>query len=423
MWDFLKALVDNAFDAIGKRPVWTLGVFLVLLLAMFMAAGLLMEGALEPFWYGAIYLLLMCGFTAIIFNSHKMGRQTEAGRVFRFGAMYMAPVLLLVTGTLFLAWFFMTTHRYFAEYDQICDAESAAGAEAAKADAAKADAAKADAAKADTGAGKGGQSEKGINWKVWFARLTGIKRIETDCAATIYELTWTAERKVEGKEVSVVLPFSHRRSSCSGKSEGVFSACVPSGYNIEPGSIEIRNISQRNGGVVANGGIIRSDRDMTDEILKDIFGDKPEQCVNINWEAASGGRTGIGECRYHGYINFEVALVGIEKSSKDESKGESRSEDTVSGRGVMGRHFIPIPSPIFETGAERDAFYQSYKDGGYNVELQVLKKRHMRRNVLWRDYAAKGAENSTCISLAYLENPHGFFVTNKCSDGPKAVKE
>lgn len=157
----------------------------------------------------------------------------------------------------------------------------------------------------------------------WIERLMGIERDETSCIAVMYRLTCEvrpilAFEEEESQPITVTLLFSGRRTSCRGRSTGAFEACMPEGATIEKD--EIRAFSSRNGNIrhykEEGGFIAEASQDVERwfcstgqdengnkkyiEIRKKMLGDgKLQLCVMIPWRSASGGRTGIGECRYH----------------------------------------------------------------------------------------------------------------------------
>lgn len=89
------------------------------------------------------------------------------------------------------------------------------------------------------------------------------------------------------------VPFEHYRSSCEDRSYGSARACVADGYIARSASVEGFWAKNNNGTV------------------SEPYVDPSNQaCMLVNWSAASGGRTGIGECRYHGHIKFNLVVNG-----------------------------------------------------------------------------------------------------------------
>lgn len=400
MWELPKTLIDALLSALKSRPLWALGVLFVFSSALFLTAGLIMDGAWGPFIYGTAYLILISVFAALAFNRDKPAFEGWRGHAYRWISR-LSPVLLAITGIFFLTWLSFNAHRYFSEYDYYCE-----GGEDTES-----------SSKAEEGTGTGKVE------KTWFAGLTGIERAESTCNAERYVLTWTARpmltiAKGENQPISLTLPFSHRRSSCSGRSKGEFSACLPSGGEIT--KAEIRNLSVRNGGIdydkVADTNDDKFSRDNSDaNIWNKTNGSK--QCFIVPWNSASGGRTGIGECRYHGLISFDVVLSGtinVPETSEELAPGDPVPKHY---QGIMVGDFIPL-----EVTPEVNDVTSSYENGAYMVDLELRKKRHMRELVIWRDQASKDKNESTCISLSYNETPPGLNVRNKCATGLESVK-
>lgn len=93
---------------------------------------------------------------------------------------------------------------------------------------------------------------------------------------------------------------------------------------------------------------------------------------------------------------------------------------TTRGTGIPGGHFFQVPTPTGKMDENaRVGYYESYRGGFYEVDFKVFRNHHMRRNLIWRDHVAKGAEQSTCLSLTYVEQPPGFRVRNTCGLGPQ----
>lgn len=144
--------------------------------------------------------------------------------------------------------------------------------------------------------------------------------------------------------VSDTVHFSHRRSSCSNTSDEVFLACLPEGATVD--SAVIRNGGGRNWGIYDKQGQPQQPgpgEGFTDFTNVDKDGNavqEPPNCKAIRWKATSGGRTGIGECRYHGTIAFDVELAGtITRTEPGEVQGATETFEN-----------LPIARGLFEAG-------------------------------------------------------------------------
>lgn len=86
----------------------------------------------------------------------------------------------------------------------------------------------------------------------------------------------------------------HYRSSCSGRSRDIFRVCLPVGYQATSGVVQGLWVKNNNGST----GTPKLDPNNN-------------RCYVVDWNAASGGRTAFGECRYHADIKFSLDVSGV----------------------------------------------------------------------------------------------------------------
>ena len=147
---------------------------------------------------------------------------------------------------------------------------------------------------------------------------------------TMYPLIETIETKTFNEEREVY------RSSCSGSQVNTFTFCTSDGYIMN--GFDASVISSRNGRI----------RSKTK---------KSNLCADIVTHVASGGRTFLGECRYHGYIKIKSHLTGIKSSTRF---GEAVS---FQKRGKFNEIFFPY------TGVEN----QNIARWEFNVNITRIK--------------------------------------------------
>lgn len=130
--------------------------------------------------------------------------------------------------------------------------------------------------------------------------------ITEDCSRKpLYEISGNISPIYNVKSItSASESLDHRRSSCRGRSTGVLKTCLPVGYKAKSAIVQGLKVKNNNGGT---------------SVPK--LDSQDDRCFSVDWNAASGGRTGIGECRYHGNIKFSLEVSG-EKIEEKKGKKE-----------------------------------------------------------------------------------------------------
>lgn len=104
------------------------------------------------------------------------------------------------------------------------------------------------------------------------------------------------------------VPFEHYRSSCEDRSYGSHRVCLPDGFHVTGANTEGFWAKNNNG-----------------TLGTPVTDPQNPGCAVVEWSAASGGRTGLGECRYHGHIKFTMNVHG-EKTTIEQGQRFDFSE-------------------------------------------------------------------------------------------------
>ena len=97
--------------------------------------------------------------------------------------------------------------------------------------------------------------------------------------------------------VNDTVGLDYKRSSCSNSTRKKDQHCIKPSAMITGWNPTI--VFQRNGGI--------------DSIR--VPQHRPN-CIDVEWHATSGGRTGVGECRYHGRLEYKIDIYGEENRKK-----------------------------------------------------------------------------------------------------------
>jgi hypothetical protein len=197
--------------------------------------------------------------------------------------------------------------------------------------------------------------------------------------------------------IAARLPFSHRRSSCSGTSEGVFEACLPEGAILTEHVVTL--VNERKGSFEDRGASVADD--------------KKSRCVEVAWKAASGGRTGIGECRYHGLISFDVDLKGtLTVTTKEPISGEP-VQNSKTVRGKANGMFVSFDNARSRTDDTVDQ-YQRLENWGFSVVASEWERQWFRPSQVWSDEAGSSRHSSSCLDVVPQNDPPGYWIGIDC---------
>lgn len=378
-----------------KFPTITICIIAATILAIFITAGIAADGSLEPAFRGGVYLALLIILSSIQFGSIgnlvilsiKEKNEEAAAKIDRtrkqFKLGHLASALFVLTAFSAATWLTFTTTRYALNHNYFCDS---------------------------AGDNPRDEKEPVSALRIAFSFLTGVEGVEQSpqeggmpCAFSELRLEVVAspiyQRTDIGpdQQVSARLPFSHRRSSCSNSSSGSFEACLPAGASIT--SAEVVDLSSRN----------RAD------FAQLVPGYEAQQCANVSWRATSGGRTGIGECRYHGLISFAVELNGAVKGeqSVDRLVGAPTTEGQTI-RGEANSVFISFADVIPATNEDGGAL-APVEEWSYFITGAEWEKRWFRHSRLWMDSLSKQRYTSRCLDATPQDEPPGYWISVKCS--------
>lgn len=180
-----------------------------------------------------------------------------------------------------------------------------------------------------------------LMFMIWVVLLT-LAVVGKVCILDIGECEKRVAYKVDGTIMPIYSmveydrasnPFEHYRSSCRGRSSNTTTACIKEGFVATSGVVQGLWIKNDNGStstpVVSAGN---------------------SHCYTVNWNAASGGRTAIGECRYHGHIRFTLVVSGKREYEETGSEMIVLSEPTSLHSDLKFKYDKGVPTgEIIET--------------------------------------------------------------------------
>ena len=369
-----------------SSPILACGFIIIVALALLVSVGTAAEGSFKPAIRASVYIILLLFLTALYLKNFRDVEifSLKNGHVVRLRVRHLAAAGLVATSLASMTWLMLTSLRYFQERELFCG-------------------------KIDQDQEVETEQERSLATDV-FGFAFGIEPWPSHCATRETRITVVAQPQYEfardgkissattkGSEITLNLPFSHRRSSCDGTTRGKFEACLPEGFNAK--SAEILSVKSRNKADEPKDG-------------HKISSDEEINCIKIPWSATSGGRTGIGECRYHGSISFVVALSG---EAGDEAKNNfDDAAKTATVRGNPNKIFISFADIVLPKGAN-NLSTKALTEWDVIVNVGQWEKRWFREVKLWEDTAGTRSNVSSCLNVEPTDDPAGYWITIDCN--------
>lgn len=354
MEEFFKQLPTLIAYARQRWPVlWWIAVLLILLAILATIHHAISDDVLSLLWIAGLLVVVVCGALLYKWAPQKMSWRLFAIFLFLLGAVGLASMLTRSTMTI------------LAGSGAFCDLEGE-----------------------DVAEPQPGASDQDAS--------TDRKK----CAERMITLHFQLQPngtlpKATNEQITLTAPFTYRRSSCSGRTNGMFESCMPEGAKVT--EVHIESFSSQNG---AFRPFDQGDADqgkpakiMPEQSVMPVWrtADGRPHCIQIPWTTASGGRTGIGECRFHGTIKFNAKLTGTITTSGAEPIKGARHEETMIRYGDV--HGLRIPY----AGSNPEGFVAT----DWKIVLRATEYRRAYGHdfITWRDEVDDQNLKSRCFEV------------------------